>query len=54
MEKFNFDIEALVVPSQSMNWDEAALEHAAGAHDDGMLLAAHTGCSPGTGRYQPC
>jgi hypothetical protein len=54
MDKFNFDIEALEVPSQSAGLDEAALEHAAGAHSEGILVAAHTGCSPGTGRYQPC
>ncbi len=54
MDKLEFDIEALQVPSQGTHMDEAALEHAAGAQSDCMPVTAFTGCSPGTGKYQPC
>jgi len=53
MDRLVFDIEALEVPSQSAGLDEAALEYAA-AYSEGLPVVAHTGCSPGTGRYQPC
>jgi hypothetical protein len=54
MDRLDFDIEALEVLSQGVGLNETALEHAAGAQSEGMPVTAHTGCSPGTGRYQPC
>jgi hypothetical protein len=54
MDEVSFDIEALEISTCSVDLDDAALEHAAGFHEGGLTVAAFTGCSPGTGRYQPC
>jgi hypothetical protein len=54
MTDISFDIETLEISTCAADLDDSALEHAAGSQGDGLTVAAYTGCSPGTGRYQPC
>lgn len=54
MTDISFDIETLEISTCGADLDDSALEHAAGFQGDNLTVAAHTGCSPGTGRYQPC
>lgn len=54
MQLNTFDIDQLVVISETCSATDRALDVAAGSHQETMPMASYTGCTPGTGSRTSC
>ena len=54
MQLNTFDIDDLVIISETGSATDYALDIASGSYQETMPMASYTGCTPGTGKKTPC